>query len=104
MSRSSRPRRLTAGLAAAALALTTLGAATAYAAPLADPAPAAAPGPLMNYVVNTKATPGHVRKVEEAVKAAGGTVVTSYKQLGVVIAQSTNAELPHRRPRRAQRA
>ena len=91
MSRTSRPRRLTAGLAAAALALTTLGAATAHAAPLADPAPAATPGPLMNYVVNTKATPGHVRKVEDAVKAAGGTVVTSYKQLGVVIAQSTNA-------------
>ena len=46
----------------------------------------------MNYVVNTKATPGHVRKAEQAVKAAGGTVVSSYQQLGVVIAQSTNAD------------
>ena len=69
MSRTSRPRRLTAGLAAAALALTTLGAATAHAVPSSDSSAAATPGPLMNYVVNTKATPGHVRKVEEAVKA-----------------------------------
>ena len=89
MSRTSRPRRLTAGLAAAALALTTLGAATAHAVPQTA---AATPGPLMNYVVNTKASPGHVRKVEQAVKAAGGTVVTAYQQLGVVIAQSTNPD------------
>ena len=87
MSRSSRPRRLTAGLAAAALALTTLGAATANAVPLDEPVP----GPLMNYVVNTQASPGDVRTVEDAVRAAGGTVVTAYQQLGVVIAQSTNA-------------
>jgi subtilisin family serine protease len=46
----------------------------------------------MNYVVNTKATPGHVRKVEQAVEAAGGKVLQSYSQLGVVIAQSTNAD------------
>ena len=92
MSRSSRPRRLTAGLAAAALALTTLGAATAYAVPSSDSSAAATPGPLMNYVVNTKATPGHVRKVEDAVEAAGGTVLSSYEQLGVVVAQSTNPD------------
>ncbi|MFI6833233.1 S8 family peptidase [Kribbella sp. NPDC050241] len=91
MSRSSRPRRWTAGLAATALTLTTLGAATAHAVP-SDQASAAAPGPLMNYVVNTKASPGHVRKAELAVKAAGGAVVTSYDQLGVVIAQSTNPD------------
>ena len=88
MSRTSRPRRLSAGLAAAALVLTSLGAATAHAAPSAEPVP----GPLMNYVVNTKATPGHVRKTEDAVKAAGGTVLVSYRQLGVVIAQSTNPD------------
>jgi subtilisin family serine protease len=88
VSRTSRPRRLSAGLAAAALVLTSLGAATAHAAPSAEPVP----GPLMNYVVNTKATPGHVRKTEDAVKAAGGTVLVSYRQLGVVIAQSTNPD------------
>ncbi|TDW61012.1 S8 family peptidase [Kribbella pratensis] len=87
MSRTSRPRRLSAGLAAATLALTSLSAATAYAAPLDNPTP----GPLMNYVINTKASPGHVRKVEDAVKQAGGTVLSSYREFGVVVAQSTNA-------------
>jgi subtilisin family serine protease len=86
VSRTSRPR-LAAGLSAAALALTSLSAATAYAAPLDDPAA----GPLMNYVINTKASPGHVRKVEDAVTHAGGTVLSSYGQFGVVVAQSTNA-------------
>ena len=91
MSRSPRSRRLAAGLAATALALTTLGATTAHAVPNADSAPAAAAaGPLMNYVVNTKPTPGHIRKAEDSVKSAGGTVVISYRQIGVVIAQSTN--------------
>ncbi|MFD3404300.1 S8 family serine peptidase [Kribbella sp. NPDC058693] len=87
MFRTSRPRRLSASLAAATLALTSLSAATAYAAPAADPTP----GPLMNYVINTKASPGHVRKVEDAVKRAGGTVLSSYRDFGVVVAQSTNA-------------
>ncbi|MFI5729708.1 S8 family peptidase [Kribbella sp. NPDC051587] len=91
MTSSSRPRRLSAGLAAAALVLTTLGAATAASA-VPAPTAAAEPGPLMNYVVNTKASPGHVRKVEKAVKAAGGTVLVSYGQIGVVVAQSTNPD------------
>jgi subtilisin family serine protease len=85
LSRSSRSRRLPAGLAAGALVLTSLGTATAHAAPQDTP------GPLTNYVLNTKASPGHVRKVEAAVKAAGGTVLASYRQFGVVVAQSTNA-------------
>ena len=85
MSRLPRPRRLAAGLSAAALVCVSLGATTnAHAAATA--------GPLMNYVVNTKATPGHVRKTEEAVKDAGGTVLVSYRQLGVVVAQSTNPD------------
>src|SRR4051794_41981192 len=53
-------------------------------------APAAGSGPLMNFVVNTQADSGHVNMVEQAIKAAGGTVVQSWKQIGVVIAQSTN--------------
>jgi subtilisin family serine protease len=96
VSRSSRTRRLSAGLAVAALAFTTAGAATAaQAAPFAPSttsAAAAEPGVLMNYVVNTKASKPHVKKVEQAVEAAGGTVVSSYDQLGVVIAQSTNPD------------
>jgi subtilisin family serine protease len=95
VSLTSRTRRLSAGLAAAALAFTTASAATAaYAVPLASAGSAGstATGPLMNYVVNTKASPGHVRKVENAVEAAGGTVVQSYARIGVVIAQSTNPD------------
>ncbi|TWD80353.1 subtilase family protein [Kribbella amoyensis] len=96
MSLTSRTRRLTAGLAVAALTLTTAGAASAaYAmpyAPAGSTVTAAEPGPLMNYVVNTKASPGHVRKAENAVKAAGGTVVESYARIGVVVAQSTNPD------------
>nr|WP_202891704.1 S8 family serine peptidase [Kribbella shirazensis] len=82
---------MAAGLSAAALVCLSLGAATtANATPNAAALDDAATGPLMNYVVNTKATPGHVRKTEQAVKDAGGTVLVSYQQLGVVVAQSTN--------------
>jgi subtilisin family serine protease len=88
VSPSSRSRRLAAGLAATALAFTAAGAASA--AQAVSTAPAAAPGPLMNFVVNTQADDGHVKKVEQAIEAAGGTVVQSWKQIGVVIAQSTN--------------
>lgn len=87
MSRTSRSRRLTAGLAVTALALTAGGAATAAAA---QAAPLAETGPLMNFVVNTRSDPDHVKQVERAVRSAGGTVVQSWDQIGVVIAQSTN--------------
>lgn len=86
MSRTSRHRRLAAGLSAAALVCLSLGAVPAANAAALDDAA------LMNYVVNTKATPGHVRKTEDAVRAAGGTVLVSYRQFGVVIAQSTNPD------------
>ncbi|MCX4688444.1 S8 family serine peptidase [Kitasatospora purpeofusca] len=49
-------------------------------------------GPLLSYVVNTKANHGQVQKVETAVKALGGTVVYSYEQIGVVIARSTDTQ------------
>ena len=89
MSRTSRSRhrRLAAGLAASALAITALGSGgSALAAPLDET------GPLMNFVVNTTANNGQVKKTEQAVKAAGGTVVQSWPQIGVVIAQSTNPD------------
>ena len=96
MSRSSRTRRLSAGLAVAALAFTATGTVTAAQAvpvsPAGSSASAAEPGPLMNYVVNTHADNGHVKKAEQAIEAAGGTVVQSYDRLGVVIAQSTNPD------------
>ncbi len=94
MSPSSRTRRLSAGLAVAALAFTGIGTTAAHAKPVSPNGPAAIaaePGILMNYVVNTKPVPIHVDRTEKAIEAAGGTVVQSYDDLGVVIAQSTSA-------------
>ncbi|MFC6150371.1 MULTISPECIES: S8 family serine peptidase [Mumia] len=74
------------GLVAAAL---TAGAV----APAASAAPAAAPaadGVLMSYVVNSKANPGQTRLAERAVRDAGGTVVQSWPEIGVVVAHSTS--------------
>jgi subtilisin family serine protease len=85
-----------AGLAVtAALGATFLIPGTANAA-IQSPARAAVtetvPGALMNYAVNvTKANRGQTLKVERAVAAAGGTVIESYAEIGVVIAQSDNA-------------
>ncbi|WBQ05725.1 S8 family serine peptidase [Kribbella sp. CA-293567] len=91
MSPRSRTRRLSAGLAVVALAFAGVGTAAAHAAPVSPFAQAAAePGILMNYVVNTKPVPIHVDRTEQAIEAAGGTVVKSYGDLGVVIAQSTS--------------
>jgi subtilisin family serine protease len=82
----SRGRRTLAGLAATALTLTVAGtAATAQAQPAAEP------GPLMNYVVNAT-NDGATSDVEAAIKAVGGTVVQSWPQIGVVVAQSTDAD------------
>jgi len=55
------------------------------------PAVQAAPGPLMNYAVNVaNANRGQTLKAERAVTAAGGSVIESYAEIGVVIAQSDN--------------
>ena len=57
-----------------------------------DPPPVEiARGDVMNYAVNvTKANRGQTKKVERAVVDAGGHVVASYPEIGVVIAQSDN--------------
>ena len=78
----------------AALGLAVAGAAPAAAGPVAKPAGAAAvervAGPLMNYAVNaTAANRGQTLKVERAVRAAGGSVVASYAEIGVVIASTS---------------
>ncbi len=57
--------------------------------PLAPPYVA---GEVMNYAVNAeRANRGQTAQVERAVEAATGVVIASYPQLGVVIAQSDNA-------------
>ncbi len=64
------------------------------ASPSASPEPKPAPGtattdgPLMSYVVNT--LPADTSLGERAVAAARGTVVATWPQIGVVVAQSTS--------------
>jgi subtilisin family serine protease len=87
-------RRLGLAVTAAALGATSfLGSATgASSAAQADstPVPVVTPdGYLMSYVVNAKtANPGQTRLAERAVRDAGGVVVQSWPQIGVVIAHS----------------
>ncbi|WP_224274645.1 S8 family serine peptidase [Streptomyces sp. LS1784] len=85
--RISRTCYAAVGLVLATVGTLALPTGTAVAAPTADPTP----GPLLSYVVNTKADHGQVQKVEQAVTGLGGTAVQSYEQVGVVIARSTDA-------------
>ncbi|WP_370616346.1 S8 family serine peptidase [Mumia qirimensis] len=82
------------GLVAAALTTGAVApAASAAPAPTAPAVAAATPvadGVLMSYVVNTKANPGQTRLAERAVRDAGGTVVQSWPEIGVVVAHSTS--------------
>ncbi|MEU9044004.1 MULTISPECIES: S8 family serine peptidase [unclassified Kitasatospora] len=86
--RISRTRYAAVGLVLATAGALALPAGTAVAAPSAD----STTGPLLSYVVNTKANHGQVQKVEQAVKSLGGSVVYSYEQIGVVIARSTDTK------------
>ncbi|MFC8716424.1 S8 family serine peptidase [Kitasatospora sp. NPDC057198] len=85
--RVPRIRRSALTTAAACLALATTG---ALALPAAAAAAETADGPLLSYVVNTRANHGQTQKAEREVRAAGGTVVASYEQIGVVIAHSAD--------------
>ncbi|NHC45755.1 S8 family peptidase [Motilibacter aurantiacus] len=91
---NARSRRSRLGVAAAVLALSAVGAvapaATASATPGAVAAPAAVEGPLLSYVVNTKANSSSTREAAEWVEAFGGTVVETYRKIGVVVARSTD--------------
>ncbi|PZH12413.1 peptidase S8 [Streptomyces sp. NTH33] len=66
--------------------------AAASAAPHAAPAAQAKDAATMTYVVNTKTSRQTVAKVERAIAAAGGTVVTTYDRIGVVVAHSANPD------------
>jgi subtilisin family serine protease len=87
-----RRRTLCVGLGVAAIVgAGVLVPGAANAAPSAPPATAIVKGDLMNYAVNvSKSNRGQTKKVERAIVAAGGSVVESYAEIGVVIAQSDN--------------
>lgn len=87
-------RRAAIAVASAAVLGTALFSGTATAAPSAEPVSTPVPivtpdGMLMSYILNAKAAnPGQTRLVEKAVVAAGGVVVQSWPQIGVVVAHS----------------
>lgn len=63
----------------------------ASAHPAADAADsAAADGPLLSYVVNTRVDPHTVKSVEGAIVKAGGEVVIAYGKIGVIVVHSAN--------------
>ncbi|HEU5038884.1 MAG TPA: S8 family serine peptidase [Nocardioides sp.] len=86
----------TAGaLAAALVSITSPGATASTAAdqPTSTPVPiVTADGAISAYLVNAKhANPGQTRLVERAVERAGGVVVQSWPQVGVVVAHATTS-------------
>ncbi|MEJ8656385.1 MULTISPECIES: S8 family peptidase [Streptomyces] len=91
-SRRTRAIALPAGLAlTASLGFLPAGAATA--APADDtPVAVSTNGPKLSYVVNTDGGHSTVAKVKRAVEKAGGTVVTAYDQIGVIVVHSQNPD------------
>ncbi|MFJ8886513.1 S8 family peptidase [Streptomyces sp. NPDC102402] len=91
-SRRTRVLTLPVGLALTA-SLGFLPTGTAAAAPAQEPVAAVpADGPQLSYVVNTRASHGTVKQVRKAISAAGGTVVTSYDKIGVIVVHSRNPD------------
>ncbi|MFF5475498.1 S8 family serine peptidase [Streptomyces achromogenes] len=91
-----RSRRRLALAVPAVLSLTaTLGFVPSAASAAASTAPAAtaaraADGPTLSYVVNTRTDRSTIASVRRAIARNGGTVVTSYDRIGVIVAHSAN--------------
>ncbi|MFJ2833300.1 S8 family serine peptidase [Streptomyces sp. NPDC087263] len=62
----------------------------ASATPLTATAATSADGPVLPYVVNTKADHRTVESVKKAIAKAGGTVVIAYEKIGVIVVHSAN--------------
>ncbi|MEL7976924.1 S8 family serine peptidase [Isoptericola sp. F-RaC21] len=96
--RTTHRARLVAVGAATALLVAGAGSAAVAggtaAEPPSTPVPVATPdGQTFSYVVNAKhANPGQTRLAERAVEAAGGVVVQSWPEVGVVVAHAARAD------------
>ncbi|RLL66190.1 S8 family serine peptidase [Streptomyces sp. Z26] len=88
--RRRRALVLPLGLALTASLAVLPGVSTALAQDTSDTA--AADGEQLSYVVNTDTDAATLKRVKKAVKAADGTVVTTHKKIGVVVAHSANPE------------
>ncbi len=67
-------------------------ASAAPAAPAASSTAAAADGSELAYVVNTKTDKHTIASVKKAIAKAGGTVVTTYDKIGVIVVHSANPD------------
>ncbi|MFI5570521.1 S8 family peptidase [Streptomyces sp. NPDC051740] len=90
--RHRRALAIPAGMAMAT-ALAFLPNTAATAAPAAEqPAAASADATPLSYVVNVKGGHGTSAHVKKAIGKAGGTIVTSYDKIGVIVVHSSNAD------------
>ncbi|MFE4591328.1 S8 family peptidase [Streptomyces laurentii] len=92
-SRRARVLALPAGLAlTASLGFLPAGAATAAELSDAPTAATAADGPKLSYVVNVGGGRWTADSVRRSIAAAGGSVVQSYDQIGVIVVHSQNPD------------
>ncbi|MGW5786796.1 S8 family serine peptidase [Streptomyces sp. NPDC003757] len=89
--RHRRALAIPAGLAVAA-SLAFLPGTPAAAVPAAEAASPAADATSLSYVVNVSAGHGPSATVRRAIAKAGGTIVTSYDRIGVVVVHSVNPD------------
>ncbi|MGA5361976.1 S8 family serine peptidase [Streptomyces purpurascens] len=90
-----RSRRRLALAVPVALSLTaSLGflPAAASAAPRVESSAPSADAPKLAYVVNTKVDRRTIASVKKAIGAAGGSVVTTYERIGVIVVHSSNPD------------
>ncbi|MFC9127553.1 S8 family serine peptidase [Streptomyces sp. NPDC057099] len=66
--------------------------AAASAAPRAESSAPSADAPQLAYVVNTKVDRRTISSVKKAIGKAGGSVVTTYERIGVIVVHSSNAD------------
>ncbi|GAA3307117.1 S8 family serine peptidase [Streptomyces cinereospinus] len=66
--------------------------AAATAAPRAETTAPSADAPELAYVVNTRTDRHTIASVRQAIAAAGGTVVTTYDKIGVIVVHSANPD------------
>jgi hypothetical protein len=97
MARRSLSRQVALVITSTALVFASAMGGRALAAPAVEPPSTPVPistpdGLLMSYLVNVRdASPGRTKLAELAVRDAGGTVVQSWDQIGVIVAHSTKA-------------
>ena len=79
-------------MASALAFLPNVTASAAEPAAASAPASAATDATALSYVVNVRPGHGVSKHVKKAIADAGGTIVTSYDEIGVIVVHSSNAD------------